>query len=273
MNHDRTNNYVLPSASENSLLSMLCKDEDMPILKPQTSSSSASRTEGSPAPPDVTITQNTVDDQSVHNLNGNASSTPYEAPVLFKAFELESDTGMENSLIADTNTEESIQENIRRHSAENVLSSAADELNKLPMIDDDAIARSRRDRSDSLSMRSCGSGSQSEKLQGLAEDTTVSAINVKDAVANALLCNEHLDSDSDSNESLLSEFSELAAQVSEKTDAVKFKEDCLRFISTKISANSVRMRITILVFCSVKRLVLGFLIHVDCFRCGRFEKS
>ncbi|ODM99398.1 putative zinc finger protein [Orchesella cincta] len=108
-----------------------------------------------------------------------------------------------------------------------------EELSLMEEDDNDVIGPTRRrDRSDSLSMRSCGSGSQSEKIKGLEdtkeEECSTSKASEKDWAV-----------DSDSNDSLMSEFSELAAQVSEKTDGVKFKEDCMRFISTKISANSM----------------------------------
>ncbi|CAL8143048.1 unnamed protein product [Orchesella dallaii] len=112
------------------------------------------------------------------------------------------------------------------------------DLEELP-LEDDVTGSRRRDRSDSLSMRSCGSGSQSEKIKGLEDNKEEEEEEEECSTSKASEKDWAVDSDSDSNDSLMSEFSELAAQVSEKTDGVQFKEDCMRFLSTKISANSM----------------------------------
>lgn len=217
-----------------TLPSLPSNDEDMPILKPQTSSSVVGSRSNS-----ASDRLKSVDEEDVSNSNSNSNhSTIPSAPVLLKEA-----TTFEDKV--PRQSPEQGPSNKASMATVEFESDAAAALDKLPYIDEDdednVIRRTRRDRSDSLSMRSCGSGSQSEKIKGLEEPAAGTHNSTKedeDCAPNDNDNNECL-TDSDSNDSLWSEFSELAAQVSENTDGVKFKEDCIRFIKTKVSANSV----------------------------------
>lgn len=205
----------------------LTNDEDMPVLKPEASSSAAVSRSESFAERMESI------DEDVSN-SSNHSIVPQHAPVLSK----EAAPARANRVVKvpmDCNTVSV--------SSESTVIDQDEQLGELPMIEgeEEGIGM-RRDRSDSLSMRSCGSGSPSEKIKTL--DDIASKDKEKPGLSDDDDDEDDQDQeclpDSDSNDSLMSEFSELAAQLSEKTDGVKFKEECIRFLTTKVSANSVR---------------------------------
>lgn len=195
-------------------------DEEMPVLRPETSSSAAASRSDSFAERFASVDE---------DMEGNSNhSTLPSAPILSKE-EIAAASFVNGFLQIPPKTSKasSIGSTVPEPDHENEL---------MPLVEGDDegehadALRLRRDRSDSLSVRSCGSGSPSEKIKAL-EDSAVKE-------ARTMPGNDFL-VDSDSNDSLMSEFSELAAQLSQKTDGIKFKEECLRFITTKVSSNSV----------------------------------
>lgn len=127
----------------------LTNDEDMPVLKPEASSSAAVSRSESFAERMESI------DEDVSN-SSNHSIVPQHAPVLSK----EAAPARANGVVKvfmDCNTVSV--------SSESTVIDEDEQLGELPMIEgeEEGIGM-RRDRSDSLSMRSCGSGSPSEKI-------------------------------------------------------------------------------------------------------------
>lgn len=188
--------------------SIIGNDEDMPVLRPETSSSTAASRSDSFAERMQSI------DEDVSS-NSNHSTLP-PAPVLNK--ELAAATTFANGIqkgSPDKSTVTTGQGLI-------VLADEVDNVTSENIV-------SVRGRSDSLSVHSCGSGSQSDKIKTL-DDVSIHG---KDELSNPDLA------ESEFNDTHSSDSSDCSLDFGD-ADIEKYAEDCIRFVSSNVSASTVR---------------------------------